>query len=325
MLIGIGNRIGRIGSKLKPYQEYFKRVLADGGAIYDSQSAIDLYDYLRTNNLLAAPLALPASSGKATKLYSLLPDTGAGDFDVLRLSKKHIINRNGFIEECDINVLKPNITSGIAGWLIENQKTNLITRSQELNLSPWISGEVSVTPNSGISPDGTNNAFLVKMLSGLTRLGYNNIPVSENQQYVLSFYAKNKTITVISTTISNTTSFESVAYTPQLIVDQWVRVVRTFTVASGASLINIQITRSGVIGEEILLWGVQLELGTIPTSYIKTGSATETRDADVCTVDLPAGVTKSTLIPVSGSPIIDNSPSDPYQIPVGNWKSIIME
>jgi len=76
------------------------------------------------------------------------------------------------------------------------------------------------------------------------------------------------------------------------------------TVARGASF-----TGDGTKG--VLVWGAQLELGSFATSYIPTGAATATRNADVASVDtnqFPYSATEGTLVvawqlaQLSGSP-----------------------
>jgi hypothetical protein len=74
---------------------------------------------------------IPASQG--TKVYSVLPSDGSGDFDFTRSSKATRINSQGLIEEVLSGQsrleypLIDGVVNGCPSLLLEPQSTNLIT------------------------------------------------------------------------------------------------------------------------------------------------------------------------------------------------------
>ena len=112
-------------------------------------------------------VALIPSGTKASKLYSVLPANGDGDFTHSRGSTATRVNKDGFIESVATNVprldypLIDGVVQDCPALLLEPSRTNISPDSERMDL--WNSLRVTRTINSGVSPDGANTAVKVAM------------------------------------------------------------------------------------------------------------------------------------------------------------------
>lgn len=192
------------------------------------------------------------------------------------------------------------------GLLVEEQRTNLLTYSEQFDGAAWTqdSGAV-IVPDQAVAPNGTLTADLLR---GSATYGYHwvlaSLFVSAGASYTLSVYAKaagynwlrladasgggqlglayfnlqNGTVGTVSSGVSATITH---------VGNNWYRCVISGSspdVAFGPSISfsnadNTSIfTDNGVGG--IYIWGAQLEAGAFATSYIPTAAAQVTRSAD---------------------------------------------
>ena len=119
---------------------------------------------------------IPAAQG--TKLYSVLPSDGSGDFTFNRGSVATRINAQGLIENVASGQsrldypLIDGVQKGCPHHILEPARTNLLPYSNDFSNSSWskYSFGTGLTPvltsNSLISPDGTLNASKVVFNSG---------------------------------------------------------------------------------------------------------------------------------------------------------------
>ncbi|MDB2611848.1 hypothetical protein N9Z24_03750 [Gammaproteobacteria bacterium] len=175
---------------------------------------------------------------------------------------------------------------GCPALKLEPQRSNLVTQSEYIGDSTYISGggagaTITRTDNYGISPDGTQNATRVEISRGSSYAElYNRITTTGGETYTLSFWAKSLDGTPTLYTVWNGDYYNEITFT-----NEWERYTYTFTASGSNNGFNL-ITWTGLpttsTSADLLIWGVQIELGSYSTSYIPTYSVSSTRVADSC-------------------------------------------
>ncbi len=323
-----GRNIGRLPDALK---EYRSRVQADGGTMLSIRAATEAY--------LSAPdasLVYAASASKAGKAYSVLPAGGAGDFTVERPSEAFSIDADGKLVENDNHVPSYVYKDKRPYLAVREQMTNLF-RDSEPDTDPGQGARNNVTFAANDWGIGDLGGKVVFEDNSLVRFYYNTNSLAA-ATYTMAFIIKTSSPPVfrhevfvageadITTVIGNVNTGHTTKTKIEIFEDIY------FCVVTGTS--TVAQTNNG-FRKETPFRDIPLEISAIMyvagdvdislQDYIKTTGTAETRDADEITVDLPAGVTKATLTDMDDVETVDNDPADPYQIPVGTWKNIIME
>ena len=233
-----------------------------------------------------ASLVVTPNGYKAGTLYSIKPTSGAGDMTVLRATTATRVNSAGLIESVANNVPRLDYSNGTCpSLLVEPQRSNLLRYSEQFDNAAW-TNVGTVTANTTISPDGTQNADTVTSIifqqsfgtnvftfscyakvNGGDGLFYIRVDIPATNQ--ASFNLNNGTI--LSTPAGYTTSIENVG-------NGWYRCTMT---TPSVNVINAVLVSANYGASPTYLWGAQLEVGSYPTSYIPTTSAAVTRNADV--------------------------------------------
>ncbi|MDA9272115.1 hypothetical protein N9Q05_01860 [bacterium] len=249
---------------------------------------------------------IPATIG--TKLFSVLPSNGSGDFDFTRASAATRINEDGFIETVasgDSRLDYPlidGVVNGCPSVLLEPQRTNLVTYSEDFSNAYWTKTGASVVSDAAISPDGSLNAD--KLVEDTTT-GNHNIsrtggffPIGT---HTLSFYAKkgeNNYILFGNSSANDLASFDlntGSIFSTDVDLDNssiesfpngWYRCSITITRITAANF-GLYMSKDGstrsYAGDGtsgVYIYGAQLEEGSYPTSYIPTNGTAVTRLAE---------------------------------------------
>jgi hypothetical protein len=160
--------------------------------------------------------------------------------------------------------------------LVEPQRTNLALYSEQFTNAVWTASafNVSITSNTTISPDGTQNADTV--VFGASGYLYQQFAIVGLASVTFSIYSKTATQVIV---FGGATPVGTDVYTTVNVGNGWFRqiLVRTFTGGGTGTLQTLPFANNITA----FLWGAQLEVGSYPTSYIPTTTAAVTRNADL--------------------------------------------
>ena len=143
-------------------------------------------------------LALIPSAYKASKIYSVLPVDGDGDFAFTRSTTATRINKEGLVEEVAVNIPRLDYTNGnCPELLLERTSTNLCVYSQsnfndQVNWLKFLApSNLVVTEDDVISPDGTLTGAKIEYINtGSDAVLTQNVTVVSGEDYVLSIWLK---------------------------------------------------------------------------------------------------------------------------------------
>jgi hypothetical protein len=237
-----------------------------------------------------------------------------------RASTATFVGSNGLIQSAAVNEPRFDhdpLTLACKGLLIEEQRANLLLRSEDFGTS-WSNdaGRVAVATNVIASPSGAITADKITENSVLLerRILIGTVTAVASTVYTYSCFLKagerDFAQLAFGTTFGNqfqnfiiggvnagTLGSGSGVTSPQIIAlpDGWYRCTATVTSAgSGVTQVTIGPADSstlgkwgtylGTVGSGIYAWGAQLEAGAFPTSYIPTTTAALTRSEDVCSI-----------------------------------------
>ena len=203
------------------------------------------------------------------------------------------------------------VTKESKGLLIEQQKTNIVTYSSDINL--WASNLATVRANSTIAPDGTLSADLVVGQGTTNSFMLVSTTLALDSYATVSFFIKNHNSPQSASILRIATSAQGVVVnwnttTPSIldslgifqgdaasekvlnygyndVGNGWYRVFYTVQVKEANTGLRLYGNQAGTLGSGAYFWGVQCEVINLmhnngPTSYIPTSGASATRSPD---------------------------------------------
>ena len=207
-----------------------------------------------------------------------------------------------------LNVPRIDYSQGVGCLLLEPQRTNLATYSNDFTDASWVKSFTSITGNTTTSPNGETNAHTFTADGTVASHTLQKaLSLTSGTTYSISIFAKKGTNNFIQLTASAAlfgTNFyanydlnngvlgtvgSSATATIVSLSNGWYRCTIT-GVAIATILSNIAATiissstsirlESNSLSTSVFIYGAQVEQGSYATSYIPTTSASVTRIAD---------------------------------------------
>lgn len=218
---------------------------------------------------------------------------------VSRASTATYFDSKGILQTAGINVARTEynpVTLKSNGLLFENAATNLFTGSEQINAMSLNAG-ATVARNTVVAPDGTMQADVINMSGTASSSGvYRTIDTSSATQKTFSVFLKwlsgVDSLVQVSLTGSafaapnnanfdlrlgtNTSNTGAAVATITPVGNGWYRCSVTAPTTGAGGQTGIIYSGTTVV-KQIAAWGVQVEVGSVATSYIPTPSSFTSR------------------------------------------------
>jgi len=204
-----------------------------------------------------------------------------------------------YVIDVGSGVIIVTLTLACKGLLIEGQRTNLVTYSNEFSNATWIKTGSSIQSSTLASPDNTSTNKLVENSANSQHLiNSASFSVTSGTSYTCSCYVKAAERSQILFALAGTTTIIADAYVnissnanSVYAGNGWYRVsVTGVAAASGTVFFYIGLAVNGVKSYQgdgtsgVYIYGAQVEAEPFATSYIPRVIGTGIRSADVCSI-----------------------------------------
>jgi len=259
-----------------------------------------------------AKLLLIPTGYKTSKVYSVFPTDGDGDFTYTRSGDASRVNPGGLIETVGTNIPRiDHLGGGCPTLNLEPQRTNFFTYSEDA--SQWTTSRGTTTSNNIIAPNGELVGSLYEKTQDANEgYIYRNLTVSSVGTYSVSLFFKYNNsqyahfllfdgssngarvwFDIENGVVGTTTTFGSTFTASDLSIENygngWFRCSAKYIVTGTDTTWRLRVSPSGGngvtisdSGAKVYFFGAQVEQGSYPTSYIKTETSTVTRLKDEC-------------------------------------------
>lgn len=269
--------------------------------------------------------ALIPSGYKLNKIYSISPVDGSGDLTFGRTTESTRVAENGLIQPTDIGL--PTIdwlNSNCPSFKMENASTNLQTYSEDFTQSNWVASNSDIGSDITVSPKGIESAD--KLIPDTANNVHNVQSITSGtanyQPTTYSIFVKKAGLSQVELLFSNSVSPFNTYGQVKFDLDTlqtfgttigdfeyqdygngWYRLSITgLTTSTNPAIVRVSAFKQGneqFVGNEVdglFIWGAQLEIKPIGSSYIYTSSASSTRSQDtVVPKNLAIDPTKGTF------------------------------
>ena len=192
---------------------------------------------------------------KESKVYSIIPSSGNGDFTFTR------------------GTLASSTLNNDAG-LIETVPYNLLDYSEQFNnTSIWTKyGTANVIADTTNSPNGSLTADTLSGATGTISWASGNVLlrtliVSPSTTYTFSIYVKSLGATTFSVGLRDNSTTGVIVTTAYTIDSTWQRLTATYTTGSAQTVLGIIL---GNTNGSVAVWGSQVVQGSLPKDYFFT-------------------------------------------------------
>ena len=269
--------------------------------------------------------ALIPSGYKFSKIYSISPVDGSGDLTFARTSESTRVAENGLIQSTASGLPTMDwLNSDCPSFKMENLSTNYQFNSQDFRASNWVASNVDITGNITADPKGVENAD--ELIPNTTNTFHHVQSVtsgmSNYQPTTYSIFVKKAGLSQVELLFSNSVSPFNVYGQVKFDLDTlqtfgttigdfeyqdygngWYRLAITgITTSSNPAIVRAAAfklesqTFTGNDVDGLFVWGAQVEINPIASSYVYTANGSSTRSQDtVVPKNLAIDPTKGTF------------------------------